>query len=890
MTAAWIESWDRASIVWAGSLGRACWQGGTALVVVWLLCQAFATMSPTLRAWLWRLAYLKLVLTLLLPPILVPVLPARAIAPIHLSAPATDSVSGSVSGDVVPNAGPVSLPDTSASTPSPQSPPSGLAFRLSWTFWLSLCWGVGVVWCLVRVAGEWIAAGWLRGLSEPVEDEALTASCLELSERLGLRNPPQLMVSEGAGSPVLLGGSHPAIILPLALLAECSQPELELVIAHELAHHTRRDLLWGWAPALGHALFFFFPLEWLAAHEYRLAQEMACDELAIRTSRVHVGDYGEALLKVAARHRPNLQSRLVTVGIVESSQILKRRLLAMKEMGSFPVRPGMAVTAVVSLGLLGCVPWQLAPRALAEGASVFNSPAESPRTASAGQPDSSYRAEPNAVVTPGDNKALRYHPKAGESYVYAVKIETTESDYTETMSGNATYTWRTADDNGMILTCTGGLIPIRRATPGTVPPGNPFLRLHAFGFGGPGFPRPFAGPNEIKIDGQGHLLSTHGETPLPRALGDLSQLIVETLPSNGTKWEVQNGCVVVLHEARPLNPTPTLPFSRGGSIQEPPPLEGGGWGRSPFSRTEQRNLPASETLSYTLGAANGDLVKIDKHYALQTNERSFGAPTLQLTGNGSVGFDRKLGMPRTMELKLTLVEQPDRTTTTRVPVTVTYRLLEGDEREKALHPPAPVQPERKPIVETELPSTLTDLQSSDGFKVIAAANKLAEAKPAGDRLAVENALIGALEHKDGFARQSVVKALGTWGSSASVPALIKRLDDESFAVRWAVFEVLGARKDVRAAQPLAKWLEKDRGFASNALRKMGAMAAPAVAQQLKTGDWGMHLDVCHLLKEIGTATEIPALQALTHDENKLVADAAADAIKAIQQRGEKGNR
>ena len=139
-------------------------------------------------------------------------------------------------------------------------------------------------------------------------------------------------------------------------------------------------------------------------------------------------------------------------------------------------------------------------------------------------------------------------------------------------------------------------------------------------------------------------------------------------------------------------------------------------------------------------------------------------------------------------------------------------------------------------------------------------------------------------HKDGFARQSVVKALGTWGTRESVPPLIKRLDDESFAVLWAVFEVLGKKKDVRAAEPLAKWLEKDRGFATNALRSMGPIAAPAVAQQLKASDWGMRIDVCHLLKEIGTPREISALQPVTSDENRLVADAATEAIKAIQQR------
>ena len=857
-TPAWLAGWDRASVAWAGSLGRACWQGGLALLFAWLLCRGFFTMFPTLRAWLWRLAYLKLVLTLLLPSVSVPILPAGSVAPATMTStpvamPAAESSS-------VTSASPTTASAPSATPNSHLDAPSTQSYRPGWTFWLSLVWGLGVVWCLVRVAGEWIAAGWLRGLSEPVQDDALNACCLEFSERLGLRAPPRLLVSDGAGSPVLLGGTRPVIILPLALLTECSRLELELVIAHELAHRSRRDLLWGWVPAIGHALFFFFPLEWLAAHEYRLAQEMACDELAIRTSRARVGDYGDALLKVAARHRPNLQSRLVTVGIVESSQILKRRLLAMKEMGSCPARPGTVVTMVVTIGLIGCIPWQLTPRAFANGTSASRN--RSFPGAVTGQPDSGYREQLEAEVTPEDGSALRYHPRAGETYIYAVKIETAEADATETMSGNATYTCRAADENGMTLTCSGRLIPVRRSTSGDIRPGLSFPRLGAFGFGGMGFPRPFAGPNEIKIDGQGHLLSTRGETPLPRALGDLSQLVVETLPSDGAVWEVQNGCVITLQEERPLSP-----FSH-------------------FARVEKRNLPALETLSYTLGPTTGDLMQIHKHYEMRTNERSFGSPTLQMTGDGTVTFDRKRGMPRTMEFKLTLMEQPDRTTTTRIPVTVTYRLLEGDEREKALHPPAPAPPERKPLAENDVASALLDLQASDGFKVIGAANKLADAKPTGDQRTVERALVAALDHKDGFARQSVVKALGIWGGRSSVPPLIKRLDDESFAVRWAVFDVLGAAKDIRAAEPLAKWLEKDRGFALNALRKMGALAAPAVAKQLGAKDWGMRIDVCRLLKDIGTTREIPALQAVTREENRLVADAATEAITTIQQRGE----
>ncbi len=843
---AWMIGWDSGSVLWAHAMLRAIWQGGIALSIAWLICRAFTALSPSLRSWLWRLAYLKLMMTFLIAPIPLAVLPAPpSPAPITV-ATSTDIVADVPAG---PNFKPIPAPATSEPVPAPAPAP----YRPGLPFWLSVVWLIGVVWCLARIAGEWIAAGWLRGISEPVDDDGLVVCCLELSERIGLREAPRLLVSDGAGSPVLLGGANPVIILPIALLTECTPAELELVIAHELAHRRRRDLLWGWLPALSHALFFFFPPEWLAAHEYRLTQEMACDELAIATTRAGVGDYGDALLKVASRHRPNLQSRLVTVGIVESSQILKRRLLAMKEMGSFLPRPSRGTALVIAFGLLACIPWRLIPRASA------NAPSATPASS---QPDSAYRDRLSSAVASGADSGLRYHPKAGAAYLYSVKIESQLGDATETMEGTASYTCRTADENGMTLTCNGHLFPTRRSVQSGQFPIYPFQRLRAFGFEGSGGPRAFAGPNEIKIDALGHLLSTRGAAPLPRSLGDLSQLIIETLPADGETWEVRNGCAILLEEANSLSP------------------------HSPFAHIEKRSLPAVETLSYSLGAAGEGTTAIRKHYELHTAERSFGSSTVELTGDGTVTFDVKLGMPRSMEMKLTMTEHPDRTTTKRIPVTVTYRLLEGAEKEKALHPPVVPKPEPKPLSESDLTTALSDLASPEAFKVMSAAGRLADALPSGDRRRVESALIAALEHKDGFARQSVVKALSTWGTKASVPALIKRLDDDSFGVRWAVFDVLGKMKDVRAAEPLANWLEKDRGFASNALRAMGPMAAPALAKQLRNRDWGMRMDVCRLLKDIGTPREIPALEALTSDGNRLVADAATDAIKAIQQRKE----
>ena len=49
-------------------MARACWQGGLAILVAWALTRAFPRLSTTLRCWLWRLAYLKLLLALVSGP------------------------------------------------------------------------------------------------------------------------------------------------------------------------------------------------------------------------------------------------------------------------------------------------------------------------------------------------------------------------------------------------------------------------------------------------------------------------------------------------------------------------------------------------------------------------------------------------------------------------------------------------------------------------------------------------------------------------------------------------------------------------------------------------------------------------------------------------------
>src|SRR5579884_4026259 len=74
---------------WASAILRASWQGGAALLTVWLLCRAWAGMPPRARCWLWRLAYLKLLLALVsIAPIRLAVLrPLRSVQRVSAQRP-----------------------------------------------------------------------------------------------------------------------------------------------------------------------------------------------------------------------------------------------------------------------------------------------------------------------------------------------------------------------------------------------------------------------------------------------------------------------------------------------------------------------------------------------------------------------------------------------------------------------------------------------------------------------------------------------------------------------------------------------------------------------------------------------------------------------------------
>lgn len=347
MTGAWFDSLGQWDVLWASAMVRASWQGGVALVLVGAACRLWPQMPARVRCGLWRLAYLKLLLGLVwITQIDLPLLPPASSLP-----PAASTPGAPVFAPAGP--APERQPPASRAPDSSMATPDGVAGLL-------LLWLLGVGSSIGRGIGAWRQMQQLRRASEPVREPKIIACSTELCCRLGLLDAPPLLAAPGAGSPSLVGLLRPVILLPTPLLTECSLPELRVMLAHELAHLRRRDLAWSWLPALAQGLFWPHPLVWLAGREWCLAQELACDEVAVRVTSTPPGDYGDILLKVAARYGTRTAGGPVTVGVLESYQTLQRRLIAMRSIGQISGRRIACLGAVLgALGVVVLVPWRI---------------------------------------------------------------------------------------------------------------------------------------------------------------------------------------------------------------------------------------------------------------------------------------------------------------------------------------------------------------------------------------------------------------------------------------------------------------------------------------------------------------------------------------------------
>jgi beta-lactamase regulating signal transducer with metallopeptidase domain len=159
-------------------------------------------------------------------------------------------------------------------------------------------WGAGLVGCLMMATGKQAVCSFLiRQSNMPVRGD-LIAKLDDICRRLGIRRCVRLVVSSRPIGPAAFGLLRPTIVLPEILLAGKTSEQIELILAHELVHIKRGDILAGHLQLAAQVVWWFHPLIWWANREATRERERCCDRDVVEGVGCRPAAYARTLLSV----------------------------------------------------------------------------------------------------------------------------------------------------------------------------------------------------------------------------------------------------------------------------------------------------------------------------------------------------------------------------------------------------------------------------------------------------------------------------------------------------------------------------------------------------------------------------------------------------------------
>src|SRR5581483_11424127 len=143
-------------------------------------------------------------------------------------------------------------------------------------------WVIGACVLALRLAMDLRAATRLRREAIHPPSNELADLVLRLGREEGISRPVAVRVSARVDSPAVVGVRRPVVLLPMRRPATLTDVQLELVLAHELAHVKRHDQFLNLAQAAAEVVFFYQPLVWWISRVLRDTREECCDVEAAR--------------------------------------------------------------------------------------------------------------------------------------------------------------------------------------------------------------------------------------------------------------------------------------------------------------------------------------------------------------------------------------------------------------------------------------------------------------------------------------------------------------------------------------------------------------------------------------------------------------------------------
>ena len=167
--------------------------------------------------------------------------------------------------------------------------------------WIVLIWFVVFLFKCVRMTGDLRQVYRARNYQTIVPSEEWLKRVSELQLSLQIKRRVQLLESKLVTIPSVTGFIKPIILVPVGLLSNIPQDQVEAILLHELAHIRRSDYLINFVQTFIEILFFFNPgIVWISTL-LKDERENCCDDLAISVTN-NKKEFVNALVSFQEHH------------------------------------------------------------------------------------------------------------------------------------------------------------------------------------------------------------------------------------------------------------------------------------------------------------------------------------------------------------------------------------------------------------------------------------------------------------------------------------------------------------------------------------------------------------------------------------------------------------
>jgi beta-lactamase regulating signal transducer with metallopeptidase domain len=186
-------------------------------------------------------------------------------------------------------------------------------------------WAAGVTILVLRLAGGCWTVRRLQTAAARRTPSRWQPVANRLALRLGIGAAIPVHDTALVDTPTVAGWLRPVILLPVSAFTNLAPPQIEAILAHELAHVRRHDYAVNVAQTVVETLLFYHPGVWWVSARVREEREHCCDDVAVAVSG-DAREYAAALVELESR-RVHHTLALAATGAPLRARV--RRLLAL---------------------------------------------------------------------------------------------------------------------------------------------------------------------------------------------------------------------------------------------------------------------------------------------------------------------------------------------------------------------------------------------------------------------------------------------------------------------------------------------------------------------------------------------------------------------------------